>query len=210
MTFWEDHKQKILFGITILIISTIFVGIAFFKYHMLEKYANPQQPPSMNISLDGKPSKVSDPQVVYLQGQNIITKEIVYTQKEIDPVSGEKEKTDVQLERKENKVYVKVNGSIYEVPVEVTEDTTFENGKLVVTETSKTDVNITGPDPAKWSLSYLRDIKGTQAAEISYGFNKLIKGKVLFIEKQSPMFGIEVSLGDLQSKSAPKINTQKQ
>jgi len=206
LEFIKEHKYIIINAIIVFVILAMFAGMAFFMYQMMNKLANqqPQQLPSMNISLDGKPSKVSDPQVIYMQGQSTNTKEIVYSEKQIDPITGQKEKTDVQFDKKDNKVFVKVNGQDYEVPITVTENTKFENGKLVVTETTKTDVNITGPDPSGWKLSYLRDVKGSQGIEVTRGLSKTVSAKALFVQGRDPMLGIEFSLGDLQSKPAPK------
>lgn len=206
VSFLTQNKKTISVVLVALLITTIFTVFGFVLWKIFNKVNEPTKPftPAINLSLDGKKSSVSDPQVVYVQGQNTVTKEISYIAKEIDSQTGIKEPTDVQFETKDKKVYVKVNGRLHEVPIEVTEDSKFENGKLVVAETTKTDINITGPDPAQWSLSYLRNLKGEQAAGISYGLNKVVRADLLFVQNKDPFIGVTVSLGDLQSRSAPK------
>ncbi|MDR3564605.1 MAG: hypothetical protein P4N59_24675 [Negativicutes bacterium] len=117
-------------------------------------FAKPAGPVTGN-SGDDKAANL--PQVVYVQGQNTNTREIVYTPKEIDPTTGAKEKTDIQFDKRQGKIYVKVNGQDYEVPSDVKEDAKFENGKLVVTEQTELKLNITTPKPSTniglgWSL----------------------------------------------------------
>lgn len=172
--------------------------------------ARPSAQPNTNINLDGALASDKQPQVIYLQGKNTTTREVVYLPKEVDPATGRKEKTDVELNTQEKAVFVKINGKEHEVPIDIKESSKMESGKLVVTDTSRADINITGPDPAKWSLSYLRNLSGEQAVGVSYGISKVLKAKVLFIEHQKPFFGIEASLGDLRSRPSPKRKVQKE
>lgn len=138
------------FFIVLLVIVIIF-GLCYYEYKQYKAEHQPvQQVPQPNITINtaGEKSKSGEPQVVYVQGQNTQTKEIVYVPKEVDPKTGSVEKTDVQFEKKEGKIYVKVNGKDFEVPADVKESTKFENGKLVVTEQSELRINITAPKPA--------------------------------------------------------------
>ena len=96
----------------------------------------------MNVTTTGAAAKPDDLKTVYLQGQNTHTKEIVYVPKEVDPKTNQPEKTDVQFERKDSKVYVKVNGKKFEIPTDVKEDAKFENGKLVITEETEMRINV--------------------------------------------------------------------
>lgn len=116
------------------------------KQHIIEQ-AQKDTRPVISINTNGESSKPGETQVVYVQGQNTQTKEIVYVPKEVNPTTGQQEKTDVQFDKKQGNVYVKVNGKEYEVPANVKEDTKFENGKLVVTEQTEMRVNITAPKP---------------------------------------------------------------
>lgn len=135
--------------LTIVVILVAALGVAYYEYRdykdMLKKAT---QAPVTSISLSGDVSKPGEPQVVYVQGQNNHTKEVVYIPKAVDQVTGLPEKTDVEFERRASKVYVKVNGKEYEVPSEVKEDTKFEKGKLVVTEQTELRLNITAPKPS--------------------------------------------------------------
>ncbi|MDR7867882.1 MAG: hypothetical protein RIN56_13835 [Sporomusaceae bacterium] len=118
--------------------------------------------PQLNVSTDGKPSQPGEPQVVFVQGQGTHTREIVYVPKESDPATGEKEKTDVQFDRRQGKIFVKVNGKDYEIPAEVQESTKFEKGKLVITEETQMRVNITAPKP-RFNLGLGMSVHGPAA-----------------------------------------------
>lgn len=205
-SFFSRNKKTITVSLVAIFVVMIFAAFGFALWKIFEKMNAPQQPfsPAINLSLDGNKSKATDPQVVYVKGENTVTREIAYVQKEIDPATSQKERTDLQMDTSKKDVFVKINGNEYQVPVTVSEDSKFENGKLVVTESTKTDINITGPEPSQWSLSYLRNMKGEQAAGVQYGINKLLKASVMLVEGHDPFIGLSVNLGDLQSRSAPK------
>ena len=78
---------------------------------------------------------------------------INYIEKEIDS-SGQKEKTDVDLSISQPKINVAVNGKPFEVPLIAGETYAFENGKLVLKQTSAVTVDIKMPEPKKksWRL----------------------------------------------------------
>ena len=78
---------------------------------------------------------------------------IKYIEKEIDS-SGQKEKTDVDLSISQPKINVAVNGKPFEVPMIAGETYAFENGKLVLKQTSAVTVDIKMPEPKKksWRL----------------------------------------------------------
>ena len=75
---------------------------------------------------------------------------IKYIEKEIDS-SGQKEKTDVDLSISQPKINVAVNGKPFEVPMIAGETYAFENGKLVLKQTSAVTVDIKMPEPKKQS-----------------------------------------------------------
>lgn len=142
----------------ILSVLVAALGIAYYEYRQYAKTT--QVPPgaavpSITVNTGGQPSKPGETQVVYLKGENTHTKEIVYVPKETietkqpdGTIKKEQEKTDVEIERKQGVVFVKVNGKEFAVPAEVKEESKFENGKLVVTEQSEMRINITAPKPA--------------------------------------------------------------
>lgn len=137
------------FFIILLVIIIVF-GLCYYEYKQYKAEHQPVQvaQPNITINTSGEKSKPGEAQVVYVQGQNTQTKEIVYVPKEVDTKTGSLEKTDVQFEKKQGKIYVKVNGKDFEVPADVKESTKFENGKLVVSEQSELRINITAPKPA--------------------------------------------------------------
>ena len=76
--------------------------------------------PVLNVATTSAVAKPDDLKTVYLQGQNTHTKGIVYVPKEVDPKTNQQEKTDVQFDRKDSKVYVKVYGKEFEIPTDCT------------------------------------------------------------------------------------------
>lgn len=159
--------------------------------------------PNISLSLDGKASSPTAPQVVHLQGTNTVTKEIQYVPKVIDPFTGQKEKTDVQFDTSKKNVFVKVNGKEHEIVPTVDETQKFENGKLVVEESQRTDIEITGPEPSKWTATYLRGSEGKQGFGVGYAVNKVVRLDAMAINGD-PYIGVTVSLGDLSSRSKKK------
>ena len=137
------------FIMLLLILIVLGTGYYEYKQYKAEHLAMQQVPqPNITINTAGDKSKPGEPQVVYVQGQNTNTKEIVYVPKEVDAKTGSVEKTDVQFEKKQGQIYVKVNDKDFVVPADVKENTKFEKGKLVVTEQSEMRINITAPKPA--------------------------------------------------------------
>ncbi|SDF34029.1 hypothetical protein [Sporolituus thermophilus] len=165
-------------------------GSIFANHWVGEKFfPKQQQTPQISVNLDGKPSKPSEPQAVYIQGQNTSTREIVYVPKETDPKTGQQERTNVQFEKRQGKVYVKVNGKEFEVPAEVKEEAKFEKGKLVVTEETEIRINITAPKPTLnvgvgWSMNGpAAQVNGQLWKSVSwwvYGDRKTVAGGVQF------------------------------
>lgn len=127
-------------------------GLVYYEYRQfMAAYKPPavtDKPGTVIVNTSGEKGQAGEPQVVYIQGANTHTKEVVYVPKETDPKTGVTEKTDVQFEKKAGKIYVKVNGKDFEVPADVQESTKFEKGKLVVTEQTEMRINLTTPKPA--------------------------------------------------------------
>lgn len=146
MSFLQ-REWKFIAGTLLLLVA---FGTAYYEYkQFVANYKQqPAQTPMVTVNTSGQASKPGETQVVYVKGDSTHTKEIVYVPKEIDPKTNQPEKTDVQFDRRDSKVYVVVNGKEFEVPVDVKEDAKFEKGKLVITEQSEMRVNITAPKPA--------------------------------------------------------------
>lgn len=175
----------------ILLLVVAALGVAYYEYKQYKatNQAQALQTPNITINTSGEKSKPGEPQVVYVQGASTNTKEIVYVPKEIDPTTGQLEKTDVQFSRQQGKVYVKVNGKDFEVPAEVKEDAKFDKGKLVITEQTEMRVNITAPKPSfnlgvGWSKEGpAAELNGPLYKNVSwwvYGDKRTVAGGVQF------------------------------
>lgn len=179
------------FFLMLLIIISV-LGVCYYEYKQSKTEQQPVQEfsqPTLTITTAGETSKLGEPQVVYVQGQNTTTKEIVYVPKETDVKTGSLEKTDVQFESKQGKIYVKVNGKDFEVPVDVKENTKFENGKILVTDQSEMRINITAPKPsANLGLGWSKEgpaaqVNGPLFKNVSgwvYGDKKTVAGGLQF------------------------------
>jgi hypothetical protein len=192
MTVMRVIQQEWKYFLSLLLILLIF-SVAYYEYKQFVSnkalQTSNEKQPTVIVNTSGEKGKASDPQVVYIQGQSSVTKEVVYVPKETDAKTGVTEKTDVQFEKKQGKIYVKVNGKEFEVPAEVKEDTKFENGKLVVTEQTEMRINLTTPKPAVnlglgWSShGPAAEINGPLYKNVSwwvFGDQKTIAGGVQF------------------------------
>lgn len=192
MTVMRVIQQEWKYFLSLLLILLVF-SVAYYEYKQFVSnkalQTSSEKQPTVIVNTSGEKGKASDPQVVYIQGQSSVTKEVVYVPKETDAKTGVTEKTDVQFEKKQGKIYVKVNGKEFEVPAEVKEDTKFENGKLVVTEQTEMRINLTTPKPAVnlglgWSSrGPAAEINGPLYKNVSwwvFGDQKTIAGGVQF------------------------------
>lgn len=189
VTFVKQHWKYILgLAAVLALLAFCYSEYQDWKQHIKEQ-AQKDTRPIISVNTAGQQSKPSEPQVVYVQGQNTHTKEIVYVPKEVDPETGQQERTDVQFETRQGKVYVKVNGKEFEVPAEVKEDAKFEKGKLVVTEQTEMRINITAPKPTLnvgvgWSMNGpAAQVNGPLWKSVSwwvYGDRKTVAGGVQF------------------------------
>ena len=78
--------------------------------------------------------------------------ELVYVTKEIDPATGQREKTDVNLTIDPQVVHVMVNGKPFEVPILAGEEYIFQDGKLVLKQASVMTLDLKLPEAPKKSL----------------------------------------------------------
>lgn len=74
---------------------------------------------------------------------------IQYVEKEVDPKTGQKEKTDVQIDSGKPEVNVLVNGKPFDFKPTFQEGYAFENGKLVYKQNTKFDLSIDTPPPVR-------------------------------------------------------------
>lgn len=183
------QKEWKFFLVLFMCLGALAVGYSEYKQYVATHKPETVQTPNITVNTAGQPSKPGETQVVYVKGESTATKEIVYMPKETDPATGAKEKTDVEFTRKDNKVYVKVNGKEFEVPANVKEDAKFENGKLVVTEQTELRVNITAPKPVMqmglgWSANGpAMQVNGPLVKNVSwwvYGDKKSVAGGLQF------------------------------
>lgn len=174
-----------------LLLILLVLSVAYYEYRQYaqNKQSISEKQQTFIVNTNGEKGKASDPQIVYIQGQSSVTKEVVYVPKETDEKTGITEKTDVQFEKKQGKIYVKVNGKEFEVPANVKEDTKFENGKLVVTEQTEMHLNLTTPKPAVnlgvgWGINGpAAQVNGPLYKNVSwwmYGDSKSVAGGVQF------------------------------
>ena len=95
-------------------------------------------------------------QIAQVKNTATHTNTITYIEKETDPVTGQKEDTDIELKMKPSKITVKVNdGSKYTFDQLPTENYKFENGKIVMTQQNTLDINVTQKKQSTSRLSVL-------------------------------------------------------
>ena len=148
----EETKSKVHIVVKVLknllLIILVFLSFRYAEEHLFKK-TEPEKiaptNPVVVVNSDGSKATKSDPQVVYVQGQSTNTREVVYTPKEIDKTTGQKELTDVQFENKDGKVYVKVNGKLTEVPTHTERGSEFKDGKIVITDQTSMTLDLRTP-----------------------------------------------------------------
>ena len=80
--------------------------------------------------------------------------ELVYVNKEIDPSTGQKEATDVDVTIDPQVINVLVNGKPFEVPMLAGEEYVFENGKLVLKQASVMTLDLQLPEAERKGLRF--------------------------------------------------------
>jgi len=144
-------KDQWKFLVVMVLITVVFI-VSYQEFREWRR-SPPSPPPAATqpniiINTAGEQGSSKEPQVIYVESKGSSVREFVYVPKEIDPQTGKKETTDVEFIKQAGKLYVKVNGKEFEVPVDVQEAAKFENGKLVITETTEMRLNITAPKPS--------------------------------------------------------------
>lgn len=113
----------------------------------------------ITLDVNGKVSSLNDElmkKLAQVKNTSTHTNTVTYVQKEIDPVTGQKEDTDVELKTQPSKITVKVNdGSKYTFDQQPNEKYKFENGKLLMTQQTTLDINVTQKKPSTSRLSVL-------------------------------------------------------
>lgn len=203
--FFKENTSKVIWFVVISIaISVLIFFYRSFTDRLDRLSATHVDTAQLVTDINGKLSKPTSPTVVYVKGENIETKEISYVYKETDGKTGQKEKTDVQIDQAQKPIAVKINGKLFEVAGDVTETSKFENGKLVVTQTNKIGIDITAPEQARWRISVLRNAEKKYAGEVEYNMSRVTSVKVLAGQDMKPYIGLSFSVGDLTSKEKPK------
>ena len=84
--------------------------------------------------------------------------EIQYVEKEVDPITGRREATDVETNIKQPSIGVKVNGKPYEFGLLQGETQKFENGKIVMNQESTIKFEVEVPTiHQKWRVGAYAD-----------------------------------------------------
>lgn len=94
-----------------------------------------------------KDSPTPTPIVITVQGEDKTI--IKYIPKEINPQTGEKEKTDIQLDTDKTQINVKINDKEFSITPEFQEDYKFENGKIMFEQQSNFNLFLDLPKPER-------------------------------------------------------------
>ena len=193
--------EKVVKIVLVVVVMASLLLNAVFLYKQYKADQTPTQVNSPNIVLDtnGKLTIPTGSQAVKVADKQVVTHEIQYVHKNIDPATGLQEKTDVELNTAKDDVYVKVNGKEHKIQPTVEESQKFENGKLVVEEKRTASIEIDAPTQSKWTATYLRGQDGRQGFGVGYAVNKTVRVDAMDVDG-NPYVGVTLSLGDLSSK----------
>lgn len=126
--------------------------------------------------------------------QTITKTEVVYVPKLIDD-TGQREKTDLQIDLAKTDINVKVNGKNAVISKADDEQYLFEKNKIALQQTSKAEINITVPveDRTKyWSLGVGYGNNG-MAGIVGFPINKKAAvGGWIYADKRTGAGGIEI------------------
>ena len=140
-------------------------------------------------------------QIAQVKNTSTHTNTVTYVQKEIDPATGEKEDTDVELKTKPSKITVKVNdGSKYTFDQLPTENYKFENGKIVMTQQTSLDINVTQKkqSTSRFSvLALMRDKKHMMGGAF-YNVTPAIAVGAMGGQGMKPYYGIMLKVGSFK------------
>lgn len=125
--------------------------------------------------------------------QTITKTEVVYVPKAVDS-SGQREKTDLQIDIPKTELNVKINGNDAVIPKTDDEQYLFEKNKLQLQQTSKAEINIKVPVIDKtryWSLGIGYGSNGV-AGVVGFPINKKTAvGGWVYADKKTGAAGIK-------------------
>lgn len=132
--------------------------------------------------------------IVTGDAQTITKTEVVYVPKAVDS-SGQREKTDLQIDIPKTELNVKINGNDAVIPKTDDEQYLFEKNKLQLQQTSKAEINIKVPVIDKtryWSLGIGYGSNGV-AGVVGFPINKKTAvGGWVYADKKTGAGGIEI------------------
>ena len=137
-------------------------------------------------------------QIAQVKNTSTHTNTVTYIEKEIDPVTGEKEDTDIEFKTKPSKITVKVNdGSKYTFDQLPTENYKFENGKILMTQQNSLDINVT---QKKQSTSRLQILAAMHSKDrimggAFYNITPSIAIGAMGGQKMKPYYGVMFKVG---------------
>lgn len=153
-----------------------------------------------NGKLDSLNNQLSK-QIAQVRNTSTHTNTVTYVQKEIDPSTGQKEDTDVELNAKPSKITVKVNdGSKYTFDKLPTESSKFEDGKIVMTSQTALDINVTQKKQSTSRLSVLalmRDNKHMMGGAF-YNISPAIAVGAMGGQGMKPYYGMMFKVGSFK------------
>ena len=193
--FLKNNWLTIVIFIQMIIIILCVAGM----YYLYQKKPAEVKVDTPNITLDLAGNQVAGGGRTAVQTVNS-TKEIhtiEYVQKEIDPKTGKKEKTDVQIDTSKKDVNVSVNGKAYTFKPDVKEDYKFENGKVVFTQETTSSINIQAPKVSKWTVGYMRSMDNDHGITLGYAPTSNVRIKAAYIGDK-PYIGVEFPIGSMR------------
>lgn len=150
-----------------------------------------------NGKLDSLNNNLSK-QIAQVKNTSTHTNTITYVEKEVDPVTGKKEDTDVEVNSQPSKITVKVNdGQKYTFDKLATEKSKFEDGKIVMTSQTALDINVT---QKKQSTSRLQILAAMRSKDrlmggVFYNVTPSIALGVMGGQKLKPYYGVMFKVG---------------
>lgn len=130
--------------------------------------------------------------IVTGDAQTITKTEVVYVPKAVDS-SGQREKTDLQIDIPKTELNVKINGKDAIISKADSEQYLFEKNKIALHQTSKAEINIKVPiidNTKRWGLGVGYGSNGL-AGTVDFPVNKSSLGGWVYADKNTGAAGIK-------------------
>lgn len=190
----EENKATVLLSaVAILLAAALAITCMELYQTKTEAEALTQENRELLAALGKERDKANESRrVLNLETETVNVREAVYVPKE-------NEDTDVEV-NSSSSIHVSINGKTAAIKPDIREESKFQNGKLVVTESSEMNIKIDAPVQTKWTGTYLYSLKDNKhGIGLGYAIGKDLRLDAMYIADRAYL-GITFPIGSMRSK----------